>query len=190
LDSEAMAAAEREVDHLGGGLMNTTVRAAEPDDAEALARIYNEGIAGRDATFETEARSAADFLELIEAEGLPPLVAELPGRVVGCAWTTPYSDRPCYAGILECSVYVEARSRRRGLGTALCDQLASAAEARGFHKLLGKLFASNEASRRLVRRCGFREVGTHLRHGRLDGEWRDVLVVERLLGSPGPAAGG
>jgi phosphinothricin acetyltransferase len=69
----------------------------------------------------------------------------------------------------------------------LLEQLAATASERGLHKLTGKVFTTNAASIELVRACGWREVGVHLRHGRLDGEWRDVLVVERLLGQ---AAGG
>jgi L-amino acid N-acyltransferase YncA len=80
------------------------------------------------------------------------------------------------------SVYVRASERGRGVGSTLARALSEAAEQAGFYKVLGKLFTDNEASRRLVARHGFREVGTHLRHGRIDGEWRDVLVVERLLG--------
>ena len=59
---------------------------------------------------------------------------------------------------------------------------AEAAEERGYHKLVGKIFASNSPSIALVKACGWREVGVHRRHGRLDGEWKDVLMVERLLG--------
>ncbi len=94
----------------------------------------------------------------------------------------PYSDRPAYAGVVECSVYVSRERRARGLGGQLLDALAVEAKIRGRWKLTGKLFAENEASARLVRSRGFREVGVHRRHGRLDGAWRDVLVVERLLG--------
>jgi phosphinothricin acetyltransferase len=78
-------------------------------------------------------------------------------------------------------VYVERSARGAGAGARLLEALAKRCEARGFHKLVGKLFTSNEASATLVRRCGFRDVGVHLRHARLEGEWRDVLVVERLL---------
>ena len=119
----------------------------------------------------------------------PMLVAQLCGRVVGCAWISPYSDRASYAGIGECSAYVAADARGRGIGTALCEALADEAERRGFHKLLGKLFTTNVASIRLVRRCGFQGVGLHQCHGRLDGEWRDVLLVERLLGEAAKACG-
>ncbi len=92
-----------------------------------------------------------------------------------------YSPRPCYAGIGEASVYVAPEARGRGVGTALAETLAGEAEGNDLHKLLGKLFTDNVASIRLVERCGFSSVGIHRRHGRLDGEWRDVLVVERLL---------
>lgn len=135
------------------------VRMAKPADAAAIAVIYNQGIEGREATFETEPRSGRDFAERIVAGAQPVLVAELSGRGVGCAWISPYSDRPCYAGVGECSVYVAAEARGRGIGTALCEELANEAERRGFQKLLGKLFTTNVASVGLVRRCRFREVG-------------------------------
>jgi phosphinothricin acetyltransferase len=77
---------------------------------------------------------------------------------------------------------VRASERGRGLGSALAAALVREAERAGYYKILGKLFADNDGSRRLVARHGFREVGVHLRHGRVDGDWRDVLVVERLLG--------
>ena len=92
-----------------------------------------------------------------------------------------YSSRPAYAGVGEVSAYVDEAARGRGVGTGLLTELAERAQRQGYWKLTGKLFPENEASRRLVSRCGWREVGMHLRHGRLEGEWRDVLVVERLL---------
>jgi L-amino acid N-acyltransferase YncA len=105
-------------------------------------------------------------------------------RVLGWAGLASYSSRECYAGIAEASVYVDAGARGRGIGTALTEALAAAAEDRGFHKLIDKLFTDNLASIRLVERCGFDSVGLHRRHGQLDDDWRDVLVVERLLGAP------
>ena len=111
------------------------------------------------------------------------LVAERDGRIVAFAVAGPYADRhDYYAGISEATMYVERASRRRGVGLTLLDALADAGEERGLYKLVGKIFTTNGASIELVRRCGFREVGVHRRHGRLDGEWKDVLVVERLLG--------
>jgi L-amino acid N-acyltransferase YncA len=161
--------------------MAATVRPARCDDAAAMARIYNDGIAGREATFETRARTSDEVAAWLE-DDLPLLVAERDGAVVGFARLTPYSDRCVYEGIAEYGIYLDAAARGAGIGTALLEALAAAAEGAGVYKLTAKLFLSNEASLALARRCGFREVGVHRRHGRLDGEWRDVLVVERLLG--------
>jgi L-amino acid N-acyltransferase YncA len=111
------------------------------------------------------------------------MVAEAGGRVVGWASVGPYDEaHEYYAGVGEATLYVDRQARRGGTGKALMDALAGEAERRGYHKLVGKIFTSNEASIAMVRACGWREVGVHRRHGRLDGEWKDVLVVERLLG--------
>jgi L-amino acid N-acyltransferase YncA len=158
-----------------------TVRDAVAGDAGGICAIYNEAIAERGSTFETALRSTADFHARIDDAHLPFLVAVAEEHVLGWGGLAAYSSRECYAGIAEASVYVDARARGRGIGTALTEALAAAAEDRGFHKLIGKLFTDNLASIRLVERCGFDSVGLHRRHGRLDGDWRDVLVVERLL---------
>jgi phosphinothricin acetyltransferase len=158
-----------------------TVRPARVEDAAAVAAIYTVGIEERTSTFETRPRTAADMRPRIEAGAHPFLVAERDGDVVGWAALGPYSDREAYAGVAECSVYVDPASRGHRIGTRLLERLAEDWHGHGGTKLLGKLFTTNEASRRLVARCGFREVGVHLRHGRLDGEWRDVVLVERLL---------
>jgi L-amino acid N-acyltransferase YncA len=158
------------------------IRAAREPDAEAIADIYNEGIATRLATFETESRAASDVAAWLAAgERLPVLVAEEDEEVLGWARILAYSDRPVYEGVGEVSVYVTERARGQGLGTALLEALQQRATELGYWKLLGKLFTANAASVGMVRRCGWREVGMHHRHGRLDGEWRDVLLVERVL---------
>jgi L-amino acid N-acyltransferase YncA len=156
----------------------TTVRPAAPADAAAMAAIYNQGIEERVATFETRLREPADCEPLLERA----LVAERGGDVVGWAAAFPYSERECYAGVAEISVYVERGERGAGTGTLVLERLCSWAQERGLWKLVSKLFPENTASLALVARCGFRVVGLHLRHARLDGEWRDVLLVERLLG--------
>jgi phosphinothricin acetyltransferase len=79
------------------------------------------------------------------------------------------------------SVYVDAAARGRGLGRALLEALEQRARELEYWKLVGKLFTDNAASAALVERCGWRTVGLHLKHGRLDGEWRDVQLVERVL---------
>ena len=158
------------------------IRAARPADAQSVADIYNEGIATRLATFETEPRAAEDIESWLAAgERLPVLVAEQDGVVLGWARILAYSDRPVYAGVGEVSVYVTEQARGRGLGRRLLEELQRRAVELGYWKLLGKLFTANAASAGMVRSCGWREVGMHHRHSRLDGEWRHVLVVERVL---------
>jgi L-amino acid N-acyltransferase YncA len=158
------------------------IRAATAADAQAVADIYNEGIATRLATFETEPRTAADIESWLAAgERLPVLVAEEHERLLGWGRITAYSERPVYAGVGEVSVYVTERARGRGLGRGLLEALQRRAAELGYWKLVGKLFTANAASAGMVRSCGWREVGMHHRHSRLDGEWRDVLVVERVL---------
>jgi L-amino acid N-acyltransferase YncA len=157
------------------------IRAATARDAAAISEIYNAGIRERTSTLETREREPAEIAERIGLERFPFLVADSDGRVAGWAATAEYSSRDVYAGVAECSVYVDRRFRGRGIGSALLAALAEESARRGLHKLIGKLFESNEASMRLVERGGFRVVGTHLRHGMLAGEWRDVVLVERCL---------
>ena len=157
------------------------VRPVEAGDCAGIADIYNEAIAEGRSTFETEPRSAADVAGWLEAPRPPLLTATSGGAVAGWARLSPYSTRACYAGIAEGSVYVRASARGRGIGSALASALVAEAASAGLHKVVGKLFTDNEASRRLVARHGFREVGVHLSHGRIDGDWRDVVLVELLL---------
>ncbi len=161
------------------------MRPARAADGDAVAAIYNQGIEERQATFETRPRTGAECAEQIGRDGRT-LVAELDGRVVGWAGIVPYSQRAAYAGVGEFSIYVDRGARGAGVGRRLLEELCALAEGLGYHKLLSKIFPENEASLALMRSCGFREVGLHERHARLDGEWRDVVVVERLLGPAAP----
>ncbi len=158
------------------------IRPAEPGDAEAIAAIYNQGIEDRQATFQTRLHDPGELELKAEQLGGQLLVAEHDGRVVGWAGWSGYDDpADYYAGIAECAVYVGREARGHGVGAELLNGLAEEASKVGVHKLVAKIFTTNEASFALFRRCGFREVGTHLRHGRLDGQWKDVLVMERSL---------
>ena len=155
-------------------------RAAAPDDAEAIARIYNEGIEDRVATFETRPRSAEDVGGWFD--GVHPIVvAEDGGRVLAFASTSTYRPRDCYAGIAEFSVYVAREARGRGAGRAAMEALIAASERAGFWKLVSRVFPQNTASLRLLKSLGFREVGRYEKHAKLDGAWLDVVIVERLL---------
>jgi phosphinothricin acetyltransferase len=158
------------------------VRPATPADVSAIADIYNEGIRGRTATFETRERTPDEVLGWLGDPRHPVLVAEADGRVVGWVAASAYRPRECYAGIAEFSVYVAGDARGRHVGDALLAAFLPACEAAGLWKVLSRIFPENEASRRLCARHGFREVGTYARHARLDGVWRDVVIAERLLG--------
>jgi phosphinothricin acetyltransferase len=160
-----------------------TTRPAGPEDAEAIARIYNEGIEDRVGTFETEPRNAGDVVGWLEA-GYPLVVGEDDdGEVVAWASAPPYrAHRAAYAGVADFSVYVARAVRGRGAGRTTLQALIEEAEACGYWKLVGRIFPENEASLALCSSLGFREVGVYRRHGKLDGAWRDCVIVERLLG--------
>ncbi|HEY2603667.1 MAG TPA: arsinothricin resistance N-acetyltransferase ArsN1 family A [Thermoleophilaceae bacterium] len=160
-----------------------TTRAALQDDAQAIARIYNEGIEDGLATFETEPRSAADIEGWFEA-GFPLVVAHNgDGEPLAWASAPPYRPkRRAYAGVADFSVYVARGARGRGAGRTAVEALVAACEARGYWKLLSRIFPENEASLALCRALGFRQVGVYRRHAKLRGEWRDTVIVELLIG--------
>jgi phosphinothricin acetyltransferase len=158
------------------------IRAAEAADGPAIAAIYNEGIADRVATFETRERNPEDVHAWL-ADRLPFLVAEEDGAIVAWARVGPYSDRCVYAGIGEHGIYVARAARGRGVGRRLLEELCDAAQRRGLHKLTSRIFADNESSIAAHVAAGFDVVGVQRRHGRLDGEWKDCVLVERLLGA-------
>ena len=143
----------------------------------AVRAIYEQGIAGGDATFET----AAPTWEAWDGGHLAGhrLVAAAGGRVVGWAALSPVSERCAYAGVAEASVYVAADAAGRGVGRALLERLVAGAEAAGIWTVQAGIFPENQASLALHRRCGFRTVGVRERLGKLDGRWRDVVLVER-----------
>ncbi len=156
-------------------------RPATPADAPAIAAIYNQGIADRIATFETRPRSPDEIVAWFDGRH-PVVVIEQDGAIEAFASTSTYRPRDCYDGVAEFSVYVRREARGRGFGREAMEALIEAAERAGFWKLLSRVFADNDASRALLRSVGFREVGVYRRHARLDGKWRDVVIVERLLG--------
>jgi phosphinothricin acetyltransferase len=161
------------------------IRAARDEDAAAVAAIYNEGIEDRVATFEIRRREAADVVAWWHGRH-PVVIAERDSRIVGFASTSGYRARECYAGIAEFSVYVARHARGERIGARLLAALISEASRAGFHKLVSRIFVENAASRALALAAGFREVGVYVRHGQLDGVWRDVVIVERLLDESAP----
>ena len=155
-------------------------RRATTSDAAAIARIYNEGIEERIATFETRHRTGEDVEKWFDAVH-PIVVIEDNGDVIAFASTSTYRPRDAYAGIAEFSVYAARAARGKGAGRAAMLALFDAARESGFWKLVSRVFVENTASRNLLRSIGFREVGTYERHAKLDGVWRDVVIVEKLL---------
>jgi len=158
-------------------------RPALPADAASVARIYNQGIEDRVATFETRLRTETDILGWLGGRH-PVVVVELEGQVVAFASASTYRPRECYAGIAEFSVYVAREVRGQGAGRLAMEALIDATRAAGFWKLLSRVFIENAASRALLASLGFREVGIYEKHAQLDGAWRDVVIVEKLLLPP------
>jgi phosphinothricin acetyltransferase len=158
------------------------LRAADPTDAAALCAIYNQGIAERQATFETRERTVQDVLEWLD-DTMPIVVEAGPdGAVRGFARLQRFSERDVYSGVGDHAVYVHRDARGQGVGRRLLEALCAEAERLGFYKVTSRVFATNAASRAVHRAAGFREVGIQERHGRLDGTWYDCVLVERLLG--------
>ncbi len=155
-------------------------RIASADDAAAMAEIYNQGIEDRVATFETALRSAENVRAWFDGAH-PIVVVEEDGRVLAFASTSSYRRRECYAGVAEFSVYVAREARGRGAGRAAMEALIQEAERAGFWKLISRVFTDNTVSLRLLSSVGFRQVGTYEKHAKLDGVWRDVVIVERLI---------
>jgi phosphinothricin acetyltransferase len=153
------------------------VRELREEDWPAVRAIFEQGIATRNATFETEApswetwkRSQLDGHRWVAVEG---------GRVVGWVAAHPVSLRPCYRGVVEHSVYVDEGSWGRGIGRALLERLVESTEQDGIWTIQTGVFPENQASLALHEKCGFRVVGTQEKLGKLDGVWRDVVVLER-----------
>jgi L-amino acid N-acyltransferase YncA len=153
------------------------IRHLRPGDWPEVARIFGEGIATGNATFETEVPSWEEWDAAHLAEHR--FVAERDGRVVGWIAVVRVSPRECYAGVAEVSAYVGEESRGEGVGAELLAALVESSERGGIWTLQTGVFPENEASLGLLRRFGFRVVGTQERIGRLHGVWRDVLLLER-----------
>ena len=153
-----------------------TVRELRPGDWPAVRAIYEDGIRSGDATFETE---PPEWEAWSAAHPQLRLVAERDGSVVGWAALSPASARRCYRGVGEVSVYVAGESRGAGLGRLLLERLVELSERAGYWTLTAGVFPENEASLRLHRACGFRDVGVRERIGEQEGVWRDVIWLER-----------
>lgn len=159
------------------------VRDAQPEDASALAIIYNQGIEDRLATLETEERTPEErraWLATRDARH-PVLVAEADGQIVAFGSLNVFNPRPAYNHVADFSVYVERSWRGRGVGSQILQALEARARQLGFHKLVLAAFPFNAAGMALYLKCGFRVVGTYQEQGLLDGRWVDTIIMEKLL---------
>jgi len=155
-------------------------RLATAEDAEAIAKIYNQGIEDRLATFETCARTTEDIKAWFSA-AYTVIVVEEVGIILAFSSTFPYAQRECYAGVREFSVYVARDHRGKGAGRVAMEALIVESRKQGVWKLLSRVFPENEQCLRLLGSLGFRQVGIYEKHAQLDGEWRDVVITEYLV---------
>jgi L-amino acid N-acyltransferase YncA len=152
------------------------IRDLGPLDWPEVSAIFEDGIATGDATFET-APPSWDEWDASHSE--IRLVAEAGGRIAGWAALSPTSERCCYRGVAENSVYVASWAQGQGVGRALLEELIARSEAAGIWTLVAGVFPENKPSLRLHLGCGFRLVGVRERLGESQGVWRDVLMLER-----------
>jgi phosphinothricin acetyltransferase len=185
------------------------IRPATAEDAEAICRIYNQGIEDRVATLETELRTPAERRAWLAGHGPrhPVIVAEAPSPtaapvdprgadpaagppapdpepalVIGWGSLNEFNPRPAYRFVADLSIYVERAFRSQGAGRAMLGRLIELARAHEFHKIVLSAFPSNVGGMALYERLGFRTVGVYREQGRLDGRWVDTIIMERLLG--------
>lgn len=156
------------------------VRDMIESDADAVLRIYEEGIATGHATFEAAAPEWERFFNGKLSN--PRLVAEVDGQVVGWAACSAFSARPVYRGVAEHSIYIAASARGQGVGRTLLSTFLDDAERAGLWLIESRLFQENRASLALHLACGFRVVGRYNRMGKmpygpLAGKWRDCIIV-------------
>ncbi len=161
------------------------IRGATREDAAAIAFIYNQGIEDRSATLETQLRTADERAEWLATRGIrhPVLVAvDNAGTVVGWGSLNAFNPRPAYDHVADLSVYVARQQRGRGIGDALLGALEMRAREIGYHKIVLAAFPINAQGMRLYERHGFSTVGTYYEQGMLDGQWVDVIIMEKILG--------
>lgn len=159
------------------------IRLAERLDATRMAAIYNQGIEDRSSTFATTPVDTSDMFDRINAVERYPVVVmvDVANQVVGWAGLSSYRDRACYEGVADFSIYLDRGVRGYGFGKQLLKVLLEEAEARGFWKILSRIFTVNHAGLALCEACGFRQVGVYEKHACLEGRWLDCTIVERLF---------
>ena len=146
-------------------------------DNERVLDIYRMGLETRNATFETIVPSWQEW----DSKHLSHsrFVFEEDDIVTGWAALTPFSTREVYKGVAELSIYVATGFRGRKIGSELMEQVISSSEQNGIWTLVSSVFPENEATLKLHEKFGFRVIGRRVRIARLDGKWRDTILLER-----------
>lgn len=164
--------------------MEYKIREGNIDDIVAITNIYNQGIEDRIATLETRVRDKSEMKEWLinRSERHKVIVIEAgEGVVKGWASINVFNVRCCYKGVGDISIYIERKMRGRGLGKKLLEYLIKIAKEQDFHKLVLSTFEDNYYGKKLYQSLGFREVGTYINQGILDGKFVNVTIMEKLL---------
>jgi L-amino acid N-acyltransferase YncA len=151
---------------------------------EHIKEIYNQGIEDRIATLETRLRDTLEMQEWFssrEERHKVIVIEDIQGRVMGWASINPFNSRCCYSGVGDLSIYIERSMRGKGLGRILLGSLIDTAIKQEFHKLVLSTFEFNETGKKLYKSLGFREVGTYINQGILDGRFVNITIMEKLL---------
>lgn len=164
--------------------MDYKIREATLHDIPYITKIYNQGIEDRIATLETRRREDAEIGSWITTreERYKVIVIEDQESIVrGWASINVFNSRCCYSGVGDLSIYIERDMRGKGLGKVLFRCLLNTAKEQEFHKLVLSTFEFNEAGKRLYKALGFREVGTYVNQGILDGSFVNITIMEKLI---------
>jgi L-amino acid N-acyltransferase YncA len=163
--------------------MTVTIRPGGPGDATEIGDIRNQGIVDRVATLDTDLLSRDGSRMFMEQHGPrhPFIVADADGKVVGWASLNPFNPRKAYEHVADFSVYIDRAWRGKGVGSLLLDRLIRIGRELGYHKLVLSALARNEAGISLYAKFGFSRVGVYREMGLIDGEWVDVVIMEKLL---------
>ncbi|MDP4084574.1 MAG: arsinothricin resistance N-acetyltransferase ArsN1 [Bacillota bacterium] len=159
------------------------IRLASHDDIEDILYIYNEGIVDRIATLETTMKDQYFMIDWFNkhTDRYKVIVAEIDGEVIGWASLNQYNSREAYNGVADLSLYIKREYQDKGVGGKLLSKIEGLAIENGFHKMILSTFPFNQLGQGLYKKKGFRVVGVFQNQGKLDGEFVDVMAMEKLL---------
>lgn len=158
--------------------MNYEIREMLPTDGKRVLEIFQQGIDGGNATFDRDAPTWESW-DMNFFRTCRWILEDENENTVGWTALKPVSYRDCYSGVAEVSIYIDNAHQGKGLGTVLMKKLILDSEEHGFWTLQSGIFPENSASIAVHQKLGFRTVGTRERIAKMDGRWRDILLMER-----------